>query len=118
MTVVCTLTCVRVDDEAGRSPVSVHDPVFHLSVDPHVCVEGVNAQDKCPRGLVFQDTGVDAVVLALRGQSSHSTYGIDAAFVSCKSKSQLKMTSSQLDTLVNQHRWTVTTPASIQHPSR
>jgi hypothetical protein len=73
----------------------VHDPVFDLSVDPHVCVEGVNAEDKCPRGLVLQDTGVDTVVMALRGQSSHSTYGIDAAFVSCKSKSQLKMTSSR-----------------------
>lgn len=68
----------------------MHDPVFDLSVDPHVCVEGVNAQDKCPRGLVLQDTGVDAVVMALRGQSSHSTYGNDAAFVSCQMKCQLK----------------------------
>lgn len=43
----------------------MHDPVLDLSVHAHVRVLGLDAQDVRPRGLVFQNHGVLAVVETL-----------------------------------------------------
>ena len=66
------LTGVRVDVEAGRHPVSVHDAVLHLSVDPHVGVVGLDPQNQSPRRLVLQNHRVQTVVRTLREQITQS----------------------------------------------
>ena len=66
------LTGVGVDVKPGGHAVSVHDAVFHLSVDSHVGVVGLNAQDKRPRGLVLQNHCVQTVVLTLRAERARS----------------------------------------------
>ena len=66
--VTAELTGVRVDVEPRRHAVPVHDAVLDLSVDPHVGVVGLDAQDERPRRLVLQDGGIQAVVLTLGGQ--------------------------------------------------
>lgn len=66
------LTGVRIDVKAGRHSVSVHDAVFDLSVDAHVGVVGLDAQDKRPWRLVLQDHSVLTVVVTLRAQTAQS----------------------------------------------
>ena len=57
-----------IDVKPRGHPVSVHDAVSDLSVDPHVGVLGLDAQHQRPRWLVLQHGGVQAVVLTLRGR--------------------------------------------------
>lgn len=71
------LTGVRIDVKPGRHPVSVHDAVFDLSVDPHVGVVGLDAQDERPWGLVLQDHRVQTVVLTLTEQTAQSEPNLD-----------------------------------------
>lgn len=62
---VWSITSIGVDVKPRRDAVSMHDPVLDLSVHAHVCVLGLDAQDVRPRGLVFQNHGVLAVVETL-----------------------------------------------------
>lgn len=66
---VWLVTSVRVDVEARRDAVSVHDAVLDLPVHARVRVLGLDAQDGRPRRLVFQNHGVLTVVVTLREQT-------------------------------------------------
>lgn len=66
---VSWITCVRIDIEARRDAVPVHDAVLDLPVHAHVGVLGLDSQDVRPRGLVFQNHGVLTVVVTLWKQS-------------------------------------------------
>lgn len=60
------LTGFWIDVKPGRDSVPVHDAVLDFSVDAHVGVVGLDAQDQRPRRPVLQDHGVLTVVLTLR----------------------------------------------------
>lgn len=64
------LTSVGINLKPRGDAVSVHDAVFDLSINPHVCVVGLHAQHERPRWLVLQNRCI--VVLTLRAETSQS----------------------------------------------
>lgn len=63
--VAVEVTGVRIDVKARRHPVSRHDAVLDLSVDPHVGIFGLDLKNKCPRRLVLKDGSVQTGALTL-----------------------------------------------------
>lgn len=75
---VSELTSIRINIKTRCHSISVHYAIFDLSIDAHVSIMSLDAQDERSWRLILQDCCVQAIVLTLttKQQSQGSAFVI------------------------------------------